>query len=240
MLKFNIRELLTFCFVFIFIIIVFFKVNKKDSIIDLLKDYRDDNGIILWESIKTSEISMEFDYQLGRSRFFKNFQKDYYDINDGLLSSVYDHQIAYRKYYNDMFEEDYKLYSPTLAFTKDFEYLKSIEGYEYYSTYGDFSFKDYNIYGDINNDGYIDQLIFFSFCQHDEGTIINNIFQSYGESFPWRYYQGFGLVTKYNKDSYLRLIPLGLDVPIKISHYYPEVMDRIISEKENFRNRYLD
>tara|TARA_B110000003_G_C16507009_1_gene479657 strand:+ start:25 stop:837 length:813 start_codon:yes stop_codon:yes gene_type:complete len=153
------------------------------------------------------------------------------------LSSVYDCEKEWAEYVNSFNISKHPIIiTDTMAFTKNHAIFNIIskEDYTYYSTYGEFAFKDYNVKGDFNDDGYIDQLIFYSFVHHDKGTVFNTLWQSYGKDFPWREYQGFGLVTKYNKYGDFYLIKIGLEVPIEIINTNNAVADRINKETKLF------
>ncbi len=153
------------------------------------------------------------------------------------LSSVYDCE---KEWAEDVNSYDHIkrpiIITDTIAFTKNHAIFNQIskEKYTYYSTYGEFAFKDYNVKGDFNGDGYIDQLIFYSFVHHVKGTVFNTLWQQYGEDFAWREYQGFGLVTKYNKFGDFYMIKIGLEVPIEILNTNNAISDRINYEKKLF------
>ena len=207
---------------------------------------------------RTSDFSAEADkYQLNLRDDSANARKqrgEYLDMTleeerifgvDGLaalanLSSVYDCESEWASYVNKFNITKHPIViSDTISFTKNhniFNYI-SKDNYDYYSTYGEFALKDFKIKGDFNDDGYIDQLVFFSFCHHEKGTAVNTIWQAEGEDFPWREYQGFGLVTKYHKYTNLHLIKIGLEVPYEIIKTNNAVSERAAQENKLFRNK---
>lgn len=240
--------------VILLIFVPLFGIAQSDYFIDI----RNDEGDIMWEKITTSELSMDFHFTLGTSENYANHQQKIRDRDmtleeeriygvyglEGIsnLSSVYDCEKEWAERVNSFNHIKYPIIiTDTIAFTSNHTIFNikrlSKEDYTYYSTYGEFAFKDYNIKGDFNDDGYIDQLIFYSFLHHDKGTVFNTLWRQYGEDFPWREYQGFGLVTKYNKHGKYYLIKIGLSVPDKILRNYTVITKRIDKElilfKEN-------
>lgn len=175
------------------------------SLISCQKTIKNDLSLLDWNSIRISQLSMDFQHEFGSSR-------EYHEAIDNCVNNDFSILDCLNEW-NDFFGME--KWEDKLAFKKDFPFLISHKDYwHYFSDYHyPFAFYDFNILYDINNDGINDRLIYYSYLLHESGTLvssINNSFDGVNRAeelrYFWQTYSGFAFVTKHKKKKLLYLI----------------------------------